>query len=72
MEDVFNESKIKLASTNLGLDHLTTPYFQQVKDGFGLTLESGRDFLEMMVTHKNCYTLSTFSYFSPPTQDPKR
>ena len=51
-----NQFKITLASTNLGLDHINTPSFQQVIDGFGHSLEHGRDLSERMVTHKHSYT----------------
>ena len=68
MEDVSNQFKIALALTNLGLDHLTTPSFQQVKDGFGHSLERGRDFMGRTVTCKHSYTSYSFAHFSPLTQ----
>ena len=52
MEDVANEFKATLVSSNLGLDHPTAPYFRQVEDGFGHTLQHQKDFLERMVTRK--------------------
>jgi hypothetical protein len=72
MEDVANEFKTTLTSTTLGLDHPTAPSFQQVQDGFGHTLECGRDFLERMVTHKRSYASSSSAHFPPPTQGSRR
>ena len=72
MEDVANEFKETLVSSSLGLDHPTAPYFRQVEDGFGHTLQSKKDFLERMVTRKRSYTSSSFAYFPPPTHGTKR
>ena len=52
MEDVSNEFKATMVSSILGLDHPTAPYFRQVEDGFGHTLQHQKDFLERMVTRK--------------------
>ena len=59
MEDVANEFKSPLVSSSLGLDHRTAPYFQQVEDGFGHTLQRQKYFLERMVTCKRSYTSSS-------------
>ena len=67
MEDFSNEFKAKLVSSSLGLDHPTAPYFRQVEDGFGHTLQRQNDFLERMVTCKCSYTSSSSAYFPPPT-----
>lgn len=72
MEDVANEFKTTLASTTLGLDHPVAPYFRQVQDGFGHTLQHEKDFLERMVTRKRSYTSSSSAHFPPPTQGIKR
>jgi len=72
MEDVANEFKATLVSSSLGLDHPTAPYFRQLEDGFGHTLQRQKDFLEMMVTRKRSYTSSSSAYFPPPTHGTKR
>ena len=61
MEDVSNEFKATLVSIYLGLDHPTTPYFRQVEDGFGHTLQRKKDFLERMVNRKRSYTSSSYA-----------
>jgi len=61
-----------MTSITLGLDHPTSPSFQQVQDGFGYTLGCERDFLERMVTRKRSYTSSSSAQFPPPTQGSRR
>ena len=68
MEDVANEFKETLVSSSLGLDHPTAPYFRQVEDGFGHTLQRQKDFLERMVTHKQSYASSSYAHFPTPKQ----
>ena len=72
MEYVANEFKETLVSSSLGLDHPIGPYFRQVEDGFGHTLQRQKYLLEMMVTHKRSYTSSSSAYFPPPTHGTKR
>ena len=72
MEDVANEFKATMVSSSLGLDHPTVPYFQQVKDGFGHTLQHQKYLLERMVTRKHSYTSSSSACFPTPTHGTKR
>jgi len=72
MENVANEFKTTLTSTMIGLDHPTALSFQQVQDGFGSTLESGRYFLERMVTNKRSYASSSYAHFPPRTKGSRR
>ena len=72
MENIINEFKIILTSTTLGFDHPATLFLQQVQDGFGSTLESGRYFLERMVTHKRSYASSSYAHFPPQTKASRR
>ena len=71
MEDLSNEFKETLVSSSLGLDHPTAPYFWQVEDGFGHTIQRQKYFLERMVTRKHSYTSSSSAYFPPPTHGTK-